>query len=234
MSQFKFTISIAVAAFCTAAGTFLWAAHTSHSPSERTDLGSSSSTAVNSKYTNDFYGYSVIIPNGYGLATDVMAASNDNEVTSTADFVVVTDLPPAREKLVAAQIQKLDPQRNLVSAQAAITGNDFTISPVIVDLGWDFAKHFAELAVPGTNIPTVEDLVSDTLDDGQGVVHYSIAVIDDPSMRLETVFVPVSSSSQEQKLVTTPIKGFLVQSLDDASFSEPAFTSFYKSFELFR
>lgn len=198
------------------------------------DASASSTNPVLSSFTNDRYGYSVTVPYGYRLANEIIAASNSNESRNTADFVVVTDLPPAQEQLVAAQIRKLDPQNRLVSAQAVLTGNDFTVSPVNVDLGWDFAKHFAALTVPGTNIATVQDLASDTLDDGQEAVSYSLAIIDNPSIRLETVFISTGSTGREQALATTSVQGFLIQALDDASFSEPAFASFYRSFDLSR
>lgn len=157
-----------------------------------------SNNAVQSEYVNDRYGYSITIPNGYRLANEMIAASNGSGSTNTAEFLVVTDLPPAQEQLVAKQIRKLDPQDTLVSAQEVLTGNDFTVSPSNVDLGWDFAKHFAAMTVPGTNIATIQDLASDTLDDGQEAVRYSLAIIDNPKIRLETVFIPASSTLQEQ------------------------------------
>jgi hypothetical protein len=227
----KLTISIVLIACCTVS-VLLRAVYLP--PSSDRSGSSSQAVVVANHYTNDRYEYSVTIPEGYWLAEDIMAASNDNETANAADYVVVTNLPPTQEQFVAAQIRKLDPQTNLVPLQAILTGNDFVISPAVTDLGFDFAQHFAGLAAPGTSIPIVENLATDTLDNGKGAVRYSLAIIDNPAMRLETEFIPISSSSYQQRLATTSIQGFLIQSLEDASFSGAAFTTFYKSFDLSR
>jgi hypothetical protein len=202
--------------------------HTGFAPDSIEEAPSSSD--VSNVYTNNRFGYTVIIPDGYRLAKEIMSATNNSEATNTDYFVVVTNLSVARESLVAAEIQRLDTQQRLVSAQAVMSGDDFIITPTSESLGLDFAKRLSASPVPGTNIPTVQNIESDTLRNGEAIARYSLANLNDPQMRLDTVFIPYSSSPQRPD--AAPLMGFLVQSPEDSNFSESAFVRFYKSFTL--
>jgi hypothetical protein len=199
-----------------------------HGPPEQPGVQSAAEV-----YRNFQYGYKFTLPNGWRIATALMAASNPTSALQTADFVAITQLSPAEELSIAKQVEQLNPDHNIVSMQAVLTGSTFTVTPVTMDLGLEFASRLSAKYFRNTTIPAAKNVRADTIEAGMSVARYELPSPNSPDVDIETVFVPFTGSLLLDSY-GAPVRGFIIRTNHDRAFSESAFTNFYKSFKYLR
>lgn len=193
--------------------------------------------SVEGVYFNEKYGYSVQIPPGWHLATQVMLSLNLRQLPwwrslfysyKSADFVVLTLFDAGSEKGVADGIDRLDahgvgaiPYSKLLSGSYILLG---------VDGGLDFetAQKLIGTTLPNTTTPAVSNLKSVYISGGVNAARYSVGNESHPEYPIETVFIPYPRKAINA--VADEVEGVSIRTIQDEAFSEQVFSTFTNSF----
>jgi hypothetical protein len=120
-------------------------------------------------------------------------------------------------------------QHSAVPYQDLSSGQTITIIVTSIDLGLDFALRMSSTTSWSVGAPWITNVSTDTIQSGVPVVKYSLTSGESTDKNLQTVFIP------DARMIVNgggaPVKGVLLQTISDATFSQATWHDFYDSFQ---
>jgi hypothetical protein len=180
------------------------------------------------EYKNSRYGYEIMLPPDWRLATKITLAVNSAIPVGDEESVYVTRLDCGDELRISRAVPKDNPfSGGELVKKELIAGNIFVLFSSVTDGGLDFTLEASKTRFRNTTVSPVENVRTETLKSGVSTVRYELRSVlaEQP---YETVFVPYHKNLPNA--FGHVVKGFIMQAVNGMFFSEKAFSSFYGSF----